>query len=142
MIVVMEKSATEDQIEHMVLRVEDLGLKAHVIRGAERTVIAAIGDKREHMKESLASGSGVSDVVPIMAPYKVASREVKPEPTQVQVGSLADGGGAYAARGRDVERGDKQLRLARGSAIPALHPGHRRGRPPVHTASRDSRKKV
>ncbi|MED5577934.1 MAG: 3-deoxy-7-phosphoheptulonate synthase, partial [Planctomycetota bacterium] len=69
----MEKSATEDQIEHMVLRVEDLGLKAHVIRGAERTVIAAIGDKREHMKESLASGSGVSDVVPIMAPYKVAS---------------------------------------------------------------------
>ncbi|MEC7603878.1 MAG: 3-deoxy-7-phosphoheptulonate synthase, partial [Planctomycetota bacterium] len=41
MIVVMEKSATEDQIEHMVLRVEDLGLKAHVIRGAERTVIAA-----------------------------------------------------------------------------------------------------
>ena len=94
MIVVMEKSATEDQIEHMVLRVEDLGLKAHVIRGAERTVIAAIGDKREHMKESLASGSGVSDVVPIMAPYKVASREVKPEPTQVQVGSLAVGGGS------------------------------------------------
>ena len=92
MIVVMEKNATDEQIEHMVGRVEELGLKAHVIRGTERTVIAAVGDKREHMKESLASGSGVSDVVPIMAPYKVASREVKAEPTQVRIGSLAVGG--------------------------------------------------
>ena len=61
MIVVMEKSATEDQIEHMVLRVEDLGLKAHVIRGAERTVIAAIGDKREHMKDCLLYTSDAAD---------------------------------------------------------------------------------
>ena len=92
MIVVMEKNASQEQIAHMVERVEELGLKAHVIRGTERTVIAAVGDKREHMKESLASGSGVSDVVPIMAPYKVASREVKPEPTQIQVRSLTVGG--------------------------------------------------
>ena len=45
MIVVMEKGASRDQIDHMVERIEGLGLKAHVIVGAERTVIAAIGEK-------------------------------------------------------------------------------------------------
>src|SRR5687768_1970086 len=93
MIVVMEKGASRDQIDHMVQRVEGLGLKAHVIVGAERTVIAAIGEKRSQMKESLESGSGVAEVVPILAPYKVASREVKKDPTQVVVGSLKVGAG-------------------------------------------------
>lgn len=94
MIVVMEKGATAAQIEHMVERVEALGLKSHVIHGTERTVIAAIGEKREQTKESLESGAGVAEVVPILAPYKVASREVKPEPTQVVARSLRVGAGA------------------------------------------------
>jgi 3-deoxy-7-phosphoheptulonate synthase len=93
MIVVMEKGATPEQVKHMAERVEGLGLKAHIIQGTERTVIAAIGDKRDGTKESLASGPGVEDVVPILAPYKVASREVKKEPTQVVVGSLKVGAG-------------------------------------------------
>jgi 3-deoxy-7-phosphoheptulonate synthase len=93
MIVVMQKGATPDQIKHMAQRVEELGLKAHVIQGTERTVIAAIGEKRADTKESLAGGPGVEDVVPILAPYKVASREVKKEPTQVKVGSLKVGAG-------------------------------------------------
>lgn len=94
MIVVMEKGATQDQIDHMVQRVEEMGLKSHVIVGTERTVIAAIGEKREQAKESLESGPGVAEVVPILAPYKVASREVKPEPTEVAVGSLRVGAGS------------------------------------------------
>jgi 3-deoxy-7-phosphoheptulonate synthase len=93
MIVVMERNASEEQIAHMVERVEALGLKSHVIRGTERTVIAAIGEKREQTRESLESGSGVAEVVPILAPYKVASREVKPDPTTVTAGSLTVGGG-------------------------------------------------
>src|SRR5262245_47268687 len=88
MIVVMEKGATAEQVRHMAERVESLGLKAHIIQGTERTVIAAIGEKRDGTKESLASGPGVEDVVPILAPYKVASPELKKEPTQVVVGSL------------------------------------------------------
>ena len=91
MIVVMEKGASDEQIQHMVERVEGLGLKSHVIHGTERTVIAAIGEKREQTKESLESGYGVAEVMPILAPYKVASREVKPEPTQVTAGSLVVG---------------------------------------------------
>ncbi|MBI3837816.1 MAG: 3-deoxy-7-phosphoheptulonate synthase [Planctomycetia bacterium] len=93
MIVVMKKEATPRDVEHMVQRIESLGLKAHVIVGTERTVIAAVGDDRKTHKESLESGPGVAEVVPILAPYKVASREVKPEPTTVRVGSLEMGNG-------------------------------------------------
>ena len=91
MIVVMKRGATPQQIEHMIQRVEQLGLKAHPIYGTERTVIAAIGEKRDEFRQSLESGPGVAEVVPILAPYKVASREVKPEATVVRAGTLAVG---------------------------------------------------
>ncbi len=74
-------------------RVESLGLKASVIVGTERTVVAAIGDKREHFKESLESGEGVSAVLPIVAPYKMASREVRAEPSQIRVLDFVAGAG-------------------------------------------------
>lgn len=92
MIVVMNKGASQDEIAHMVERVEQMGLRAHVIVGTERTVIAAIGDKRDEHRQSLESGPGVAEVVPILAPYKMASREVKPERTVVTAGSLSVGG--------------------------------------------------
>ena len=93
MIVVMEKNATAEQIDHMIGRVQELGLKAHVIRGVERTVIAAVGDERVTKFDSLAGGAGVSEVLPILAPYKMASRELKPEPTQIQVLEFQAGAG-------------------------------------------------
>ncbi len=91
MIVVMKRGATPDQIAHMITRVKSLGLKPHPIYGTERTVIAAVGEKRDEHRQSLESGPGVEEVVPILAPYKVASLEVKPEPTVVRTGSLAVG---------------------------------------------------
>ena len=91
MIVVMKRGATQEQIDHMIRRVEQLGLRSHVIYGETRTVIAAIGEKRDEHRHSLESGPGVAEVVPILAPYKVASREVKPEPTVVRAGTLAVG---------------------------------------------------
>lgn len=114
MIVVMEKGASPEQIKHMVERVEGLGLKAHVIEGTERTVIAAIGEKRSETKSSLESGPGVAEVVPILAPYKVASREVKPEPTQIKVGSLTVGAGicGIIAGPCSVEGEDQILKTA------------------------------
>ena len=92
MIVVMKKGAAESDIEHMIERVNKLGLKPHVIRGTERTVIAVVGDDRKTYKDSLESGPGVAEVVPILAPYKMASREVRAEPTVVKTGSLTVGG--------------------------------------------------
>ena len=96
MIVVMRKGATQEQVMHMVQRVEQLGLKSHVIVGTERTVIAAIGDKRDEFRSSLERGPGVAKVVPILAPYKVASLEVKPERTVIRVGPLVVGNATWA----------------------------------------------
>lgn len=115
MIVVMEKGASREQVEHMVERIESLGLKAHVIVGTERTVIAAIGEKRAEAKQSLESGSGVAEVVPILAPYKVASREVKKEPTQVVSRNLKIGGGTIGmiAGPCSVESEEQIMKTAR-----------------------------
>jgi 3-deoxy-7-phosphoheptulonate synthase len=88
----MKRNASEAEVGHMVERVEGLGLKAHVLRGVERTVIAAIGAERDGLKESLESGTGVSEVLPILAPYKVASRELKSETTVVRARDLEVGG--------------------------------------------------
>ncbi len=93
MIVVMKRHATEDMVQKMAARVEAMGLKAHVIVGTERTVIAAIGEKRNGERETLESCEEVEKVVPILAPYKVASREIKGEGTVVQARDLRLGGG-------------------------------------------------
>jgi 3-deoxy-7-phosphoheptulonate synthase len=93
MILVMKKGATPEMVQRMVHRVEAMGLKAHVIVGTELTVIAAVGDERKTQKESLESCEEVERVLPILAPYKVASRETKPDPTVVKVRDLVVGGG-------------------------------------------------
>jgi 3-deoxy-7-phosphoheptulonate synthase len=93
MIVVMKPEATQKQIDHIIGLVEQLGLKSHVIVGTERTVIAALGEKRDGNKQALETGEGVEKVVPILAPYKMASTEVKKEPTCVVSRQLAVGAG-------------------------------------------------
>ncbi|MGD9855097.1 MAG: 3-deoxy-7-phosphoheptulonate synthase [Planctomycetaceae bacterium] len=94
MIVVMKKGSSDAAVQSMVRRIESMGLKAHVIVGTERTVVAAIGEKRDGERETLESCEDVEKVVPILAPYKVASRETKPESTMVQALDLKIGGGA------------------------------------------------
>src|SRR3989304_2900911 len=98
MMVVRQKGASQLQVNHMIERIEALGLKSHVIVGTERTVIAAIGEKRDGAKQALETGEGVEKVVPILAPYKRASTEVKKERTVVRAGTLAVGGKAIGGR--------------------------------------------
>ncbi len=92
MIVVMKPDATADQIDHIVAHVGTLGLTAQVIVGTQRTVIAAIGDERQGLAEALEPGEGVEKVLPIMAPYKRASLELKAERTVVKAQGLEVGG--------------------------------------------------
>lgn len=115
MILVMSSDASDQQVKAAASRVEELGLKATVIVGTERTVVAAIGDKRDDVKESLASLEGVADVVPIMASYKMASREVQPDPSRIRVGSFEAGGGAigYIAGPCSVESEEQIMASAR-----------------------------
>jgi 3-deoxy-7-phosphoheptulonate synthase len=86
MVVVMKPGASQAQIEHVVKRVREMGLKDHVIAGTERTVVAVIGDDRFKDRNVLETVEGVDRVVPILAPYKMASREVKKERSTVPLG--------------------------------------------------------
>src|SRR5688500_15621821 len=114
MIVVMKSEATQKQIDHIIGLVEQLGLKSHVIVGTERTVIAALGEKRDGNKQALETGEGVEKVVPILAPYKMASTEVKKEPTCVVSRKLAVGAGKIGviAGPCSVESRDQILQVA------------------------------
>ncbi len=93
MIVVMKPGASQGQVDHVIERIEQLGLRSHVIVGTERTVVAALGEKRDGAKQCLETAEGVEKVVPILAPYKMASTEVKKEPTVVTARGLRVGGG-------------------------------------------------
>src|SRR5947209_12245877 len=93
MVVVMKPGASQRQVDHVIERIEHLGLRSHVIVGTERTVIAALGEKRDGDKQALETGEGVEKVVPILAPYKMASTEVKPDPSVIKIRDLVVGGG-------------------------------------------------
>ncbi len=92
MIVVMKRGASQKDIEHVISQVESLGLKANTLYGTERTVIAAIGDERVGGVQSLESSPGVDSVMPVLAPYKMASREAHDATSVVKAGSLIVGG--------------------------------------------------
>ena len=93
MIVVMKQNSSPMQVEHVVKLIKEMGLKEHVIVGIERTVVAVIGNDRFKDRSVLESVDGVDKVVPILAPYKMASREVKKERSIVALGSKAGIGG-------------------------------------------------
>lgn len=92
MIVVMEPSADEDKIQHMVDKVEEAGLEAILLRGEKRNVIAAIGDERDVDTDNWVAVPGVEKIVPILTRYKRASREVHPEPSQIPINGEKIGG--------------------------------------------------
>ena len=94
MIVVMKPDATDEQVAHMIRRVKDMGLEPHIIQGAEPTVIACVGEDRLKAPEALAVAAGVEKVMPVLARYKIASREVKREPTVIELGRGSLGGAA------------------------------------------------
>jgi 3-deoxy-7-phosphoheptulonate synthase len=79
MIVVMKSGSTQKQIDHVVQLVREMGLKDHVIQGTERTVVAVIGNDRDKDRSAFESVDGVDKVMPILAPYKMASKEIKKE---------------------------------------------------------------
>src|SRR5438876_7559758 len=114
MIVVMKPGASQRQVDHIIERIEQLGLRSHVIVGTERTVVAALGEKRDGAKQALETGEGIEKVIPILAPYKMASTEVKKERTRVEVRGLKVGGGQLGviAGPCSVESRDQILEIA------------------------------
>src|SRR4029079_1415929 len=83
-------------IDHVVERVEALGLKAHLSRGTYRTIIGVIGDEQKLGTEAVRAIPGVADVIPVLPPYKLASKEAHPQPSVVDVSGVKIGGGNLA----------------------------------------------
>ncbi len=92
MIIVLKPEATEREIDHILERLRELGLKPLLTKGEERTIIGVIGEDRLLQNQPLAVLPGVESVTPILAPWKMVSREYKPGDTVIDVAGVPVGG--------------------------------------------------
>ena len=93
MIIVLKSGASDVEVEDVCRRIQAMGYRPHTIRGELRTVIGAVGDDRgKERLRALESLEFVEAVTPILQPFKLASREVRSEPTRVAVGDVTIGG--------------------------------------------------
>lgn len=115
MIIVLRPDATQEQIEHIIKKVESLGLKTMVSKGVERTIIGVIGEEEILRVKPLEVYPGVEKVMPVLAPYKLVSREFKCEDTIIEVKGIKIGGKKIAimAGPCSIERYDLLLETAK-----------------------------
>jgi 3-deoxy-7-phosphoheptulonate synthase len=93
MIIVLKPGATKEQIDHIIERLTKVGLKPHISKGLERTIIGVIGDERILSAHPLEAIPGVERVLPILKPYKLASKDFKSEKTTINIdGKVTIGG--------------------------------------------------
>jgi 3-deoxy-7-phosphoheptulonate synthase len=95
-IIIMRHGATEDEIAHVVERLEQVGAQAHVSPGQLRTVIGAIGDREQIHQLPWEAFPGVERAVPVLKPFKFVSRDFQPDDTVIEVGGAKIGGGHFA----------------------------------------------
>ncbi len=94
-IIVLNRKATERELRHIVKKLEGRGLRAHISKGTERTIIGVIGDTSkitEDEENAIRAMPGVEDVMRILKPYKLASREFKEKDTTINVRGELIGG--------------------------------------------------
>jgi 3-deoxy-7-phosphoheptulonate synthase len=116
MVIVLKPGSTEREIEDVSRRIEGMGYRANVSRGEARTIIGAIGDDRgKERLQSLESLECVEAVIRILQPFKLASREVHPDGTLVQVNGVVIGGQKLVVMAGpcSVESRDQLLAVAR-----------------------------
>src|ERR1043166_1738615 len=93
MIIVLRSGSSDSEVEYVCRRIRAMGYTPHTIRGELRTVIGAVGDDRgKERLRALESLEIVESVTPILKPFKLASLEVRNEPTRVTVGDAVIGG--------------------------------------------------
>ena len=93
MVINMAPGASESELQHVIERVRECGFQPHVTRGAERSIVAAVGGGGSRSAlEALRAAPGVEDVVPIAHPFKLVSRQTRLERTRVMVGEVCIGG--------------------------------------------------
>src|SRR5579863_2035408 len=87
MIVAMQESATEDQVQHVIAHLVRMGFSVHRSTGARQTVVAAVGARTDFDIRNLEVLAGVQEVHRISAPYKLAGRSFRPQGTVVEFGN-------------------------------------------------------
>jgi 3-deoxy-7-phosphoheptulonate synthase len=92
MIVVMKKGATQSQIVNVKARIQQLGCQVHVSEGEERTIIGIIGNGRPLDKGAIERLDGVEQTVPVLRPFKLASRDFHPQNSIVPINGVSVGG--------------------------------------------------
>jgi len=92
MIVIMKVGATNAEISNVTARIEQIGCQPHISRGQQRTIVGIIGNGRPVDRESIERMAGVERTVPIMRPFKLASRDFHPQDTVVKVNGIPVGG--------------------------------------------------
>ncbi len=114
MLILMEKGATPQQIAKVCDRIRELGFAPHEIPGSIRVAIGITGNQGSIAPELFHNLEGVAECVPVSKPYKLVSREVKPEATVVEVRGAKIGGGAFTmiAGPCSVESRDQVFRTA------------------------------
>ena len=116
MMIVMKPNATQEEIEHVLARVRSVGARAHISKGEEVTVIGAIGDREHVARLELEGAPGVSQVVPILKPYKLSSAQLRSgERSVFEIGGRRIGGEHFAliAGPCTVESREQLLETAR-----------------------------
>ena len=118
LLIVMGAQATPSQIDEVVTRLAEAGAHAHVTPGREATVIGAIGERELLAALPLEGFPGVDQVLPILKPYKLVSRELAPDPTVIAVDGRRLGGGSFGliAGPCTVEYREQTLETARAVA--------------------------
>jgi len=96
MLIVMRQGHSEKDIVEILDRLSQMGFTGHVSQGVERTVIGVVGQTSPQLKDTVETWPTVDEVVPISKPYKLASREFKPEATTIKVGNVTIGGNKLA----------------------------------------------
>lgn len=96
MIVLLDKNASRADLETLKRKIESLGFMAHVFVSTQRTTIGITGNKERIDSDLFLSMSGVEDVIQVSKPYKLVSREMKPDDTVIRVGQDEIGGGELA----------------------------------------------
>ena len=87
MILVLRKNISEKEFDAIIKRIEELKLKPHISRGEERTIVGIVGDSRTKELEHWEELPGVEEVIRILKPFKLASREFKKENSVIEIGN-------------------------------------------------------
>lgn len=93
MILVLKKNISEQQFNHIIEKIKELGFTPHISRGVKKTIIGLIGEQAERYKEIFESMEGIEHISEIEKPFKLASREFKEENTVVKVNDRVEIGG-------------------------------------------------